>query len=172
MTAINPLSAADVPALSDFAARCFTDTFGHIYAPEDLAAFLRDWNSRDALTAIVDHPGWAIWVAKDATGTIAGFAKMGPIDFPVPEGEPVDAAVELHNLYVAPAAKGSGLAAQLMETVIAAARERADHLYLSVFIDNDRAKAFYRRYGFVDVGPNWFRVGNHIDEDRVWRLDL
>ena len=31
---------------------------------------------------------------------------------------------------------------------------------------------FYRRYGFVDIGRNPFRVGNHIDEDRIWRLDL
>ena len=45
-------------------------------------------------------------------------------------------------------------------------------IYLSVFIDNHRAKAFYRRYGFAEVGRNPFRVGTTIDDDRIWRLDL
>ena len=59
-----------------------------------------------------------------------------------------------------------------MDWGIAWARERASILYLSVFVENDRAQAFYRRYGFVDVGRNAFRVGNHVDEDRIFRLDL
>ena len=69
-------------------------------------------------------------------------------------------------------AKGTGIAAALMEWGIAWARERASILYLTVFTENHRAQAFYRRYGFYDVGRNEFRVGNHIDEDRIWRLDL
>ncbi len=55
---------------------------------------------------------------------------------------------------------------------VAWARARASILYLSVFTENHRAQAFYRRYGFTDVGRNAFRVGNHIDEDRFFRLDL
>ena len=59
-----------------------------------------------------------------------------------------------------------------MDWAIDRSRARAAILYLSVFTENRRAQAFYRRYGFVDVGRNAFRVGNHIDEDRIWRLDL
>ena len=81
-------------------------------------------------------------------------------------------ATELHQLYVGETAKGTGVAAALIEWGIAWARERASILYLSVFGENRRAQAFYRRYGFADVGRNAFRVGNHIDEDRIWRLDL
>ena len=76
------------------------------------------------------------------------------------------------RLYVAEAAKGTGVAAALMDWGVAWARQRASILYLSVFTDNHRAQAFYRRYGFSDVGRNAFRVGNHIDEDRFYRLDL
>src|SRR3546814_20741241 len=68
--------------------------------------------------------------------------------------------------------KGTGVAAALMDWGIAWARERASILYLTVFTENDRAQAFYRRYGFTDVGRNAFRVGNHIDEDSFFRLDL
>src|SRR3546814_4888813 len=97
---------------------------------------------------------------------------MGPLDSVLPAGQRADGAVEGHQPYVAEAAKGTGVAAGLRDRGIAGARERASILYLTVFTANDRAQAFYRRYGFTDVGRNAFRVGNHIDEDRFFRLDL
>ena len=68
---------------------------------------------------------------------------------------------------------GAGVAAELMDWAIANARERgAPELYLSVFDHNHRAKTFYARYGFADIGPCEFRVGNQIDEDRMWKRAL
>src|SRR3546814_13670809 len=58
-----------------------------------------------------------------------------------------DDSTGLHQLYVGAAAKGTGVAAALIEWGIAWARERASILYLSVFTENPRAQAFYRRYG-------------------------
>lgn len=162
----------DAEELSRFAAEAFKHTFGHIYDPADLAAFLTGWNPPERIRAQLADPAWAIALARGADGAIAGFVKMGPIDFDLPTGQPGDDATELHQLYVGEAAKGTGVAAALMEWGIAWARERASILYLSVFTENPRAQAFYRRYGFADVGRNPFRVGNHIDEDRIWRLDL
>ena len=169
---IEPARAEDAEVLSRFAAQAFTDTFAHLYDPADLGAFLATWNPPERIRAQIADPAWAIRIARGAHGEIAGFAKMGPIDFDLPPGQPAAGATELHQLYVGEAAKGTGLAAALMQWAIGWARERASILYLSVFIENHRAQAFYRRYGFVDVGRNPFRVGNHIDEDRIWRLDL
>lgn len=162
----------DADELSLFAVDAFKRTFGHIYDPADLAAFLTDWNPPERIRAQLADPAWTIALTRGEDGAIAGFVKMGPIDFDLPAGQPGDDATELHQLYVGEAAKGTGIAAALMEWGIAWARERASILYLSVFTENPRAQAFYRRYGFVDVGRNPFRVGNHIDEDRIWRLDL
>lgn len=172
MTKITPAADADVGELTLFASQTFTHTFGHIYDPADLSAFLAGWNPPEKLRAQIADPAWAIALAHGADGTIAGFIKMGPLDFDLPEDQPGDDAAELHQLYVGPAAQGTGIAAALMDWGIAWARERAAILYLSVFTENARAQAFYRRYGFVDVGRNAFRVGNHIDEDRFFRLDL
>ena len=81
--------------------------------------------------------------------------------------------IELHQLYLAESAKGSGIADTLMQWGLERAlRASATSLLLSVFSENPRAQAFYRRYGFVDRGRHAFYVGNHIDEDRIWRLDL
>ncbi len=172
MTAIIPADASDAEALSAFAEGSFRHTFGHIYDPADLAVFLAGWNPPDRIRAQIADPDWTIALVRGGDGAILGFIKLGPIDFDLPEGQPAADATELHQLYVDEAAKGRGVAAALIEWGIAWARERASILYLSVFTENDRAQAFYRRYGFVDVGRNAFRVGNHIDEDRIWRLDL
>ncbi|WP_374525265.1 GNAT family N-acetyltransferase [Sphingopyxis sp.] len=172
MTAIQLATADDAEELSRFAEASFTHTFGHIYDPADLAAFLAGWNPPARIAAQIADPGWTIALIRGGDGAIQGFTKLGPIDFDIPEGHPTDDATELHQLYVASEAKGTGVAAALMDWGIAWARDRAKILYLSVFTENPRAQAFYRRYGFVDIGRNAFRVGNHIDEDRIWRLDL
>lgn len=172
MTAIERARTGDAEAIAAFANGSFTHTFGHIYDPADLATFLAGWNPPDRVRAQIASDEYEIAMVRGEAGAILGYIKMGPVDFELPAEQPADDAVELHQLYVAEAAKGTGVAAALMEWGIAWARERASILYLSVFTENDRAQAFYRRYGFTDVGRNAFRVGNHIDEDRFYRLDL
>lgn len=172
MTAIALAKPEDAEAIAMFANGSFTDTFGHIYDPADLSAFLADWNPPERVRAQIGDAGHDIALVRDDAGAILGYIKMGPVEFDLPPEQPTDDAVELHQLYVAEAAKGTGIAAALMKWGIAWARERASILYLTVFTENHRAQAFYRRYGFYDVGRNEFRVGNHIDEDRFFRLDL
>ncbi|MBO9694863.1 MAG: GNAT family N-acetyltransferase [Sphingopyxis sp.] len=172
MTVVQLARTGDAEAIAAFANRSFTHTFGHIYDPADLATFLASWNPPDRVRAQIASDDHAIAMVRDEAGAILGYIKMGPVDFELPADQPTDSAVELHQLYVADAAKGTGVAVALMDWGIAWARERASILYLTVFTENDRAQAFYRRYGFHDVGRNAFRVGNHIDEDRFFRLDL
>ncbi len=172
MTAIQLATPGDAEAIAAFANGSFTHTFGHIYDPADLATFLADWNPPARVRAQLADPGYAIALVRDEAAAILGYIKMGPVDFDLPPEQPTGDAVELHQLYVADAAKGTGVAVALMEWGIAWARARASILYLTVFTENDRAQAFYRRYGFYDVGRNEFRVGNHVDEDRFFRLDL
>jgi RimJ/RimL family protein N-acetyltransferase len=53
-----------------------------------------------------------------------------------------------------------------------ARRRGALDLYLTVYVDNHRARRFYEGYGFEFVGPYTFMVGNHADEDHIMRLAL
>lgn len=172
MTQIERPDPDAAPEISRFANHAFTETFGHIYAPSDLATFLDGWNPPERLASQLADPDWTVALIRDPDGAILGYIKLGPIDFELPDGHTATDAIELHQLYVASAAKGKGIAVALMDWGIAEARKQARILYLSVFSENPRAQAFYRRYGFVDIGRNAFRVGNHIDEDRIWCLDL
>lgn len=157
--------AAEVAAL---ARRTFTDTFGHLYAPADLALFL-DRHTADAWAAEISDPAYAVRLVE-ADGAIVAYAKLGPPSLPF---TPEHGAVELRQLYVLSAFHGGGVAQALMDWTIATARARgAAALYLSVFIDNHRARRFYARYGFEEVGPYTFMVGTHEDEDIVMRLAL
>jgi GNAT superfamily N-acetyltransferase len=158
----------DAPALARLGARTFFETFGHLYDPADLAVFLQshavaNWRSE------LGDPAFAVRVGE-ADGQLAGYAKLGPPTLPfTPRGH----SIELRQFYILQPWHGSGAASSLMEWVLGEARRRAaEHLYLSVFTDNHRARRFYARFGFVEEGPYKFMVGNHPDEDIVMRLAL
>jgi ribosomal protein S18 acetylase RimI-like enzyme len=160
---------ADGPALAAMAKRCFTDTFGSLYRASDLAAFLDRTFGVDGLPSQLDDPAFTVRVALDG-GQVAGFAKLGPVDFP---GKWDADTIELHQLYVLGPWQGEGVAAALMDWVLATARGRGfARIVLSVYVDNVRAQRFYARYGFGEIGKYEFRVGEHVDDDRIWSLDL
>jgi diamine N-acetyltransferase len=164
-----PALPADGPALAQMARRCFTDTFGTLYRPEDLAAFLDRTFGEQGLPAQLHDPRYTVRLALDGEDVI-GFAKLGPVDFP---GEWSAETTELHQLYVLGPWQGAGVAPQLMDWAVATARARGyARLVLSVYVDNHRAQRFYARYGFREIGKYEFRVGDHVDDDRIWSLDL
>jgi ribosomal protein S18 acetylase RimI-like enzyme len=71
-----------------------------------------------------------------------------------------DGVTELISMWVAPLARGKGVADLLIEAVICWAKEqRVSEIWLEVMEDNDRARAFYQRHGFVDQGSVETPVG-------------
>ena len=79
----------------------------------------------------------------------------------------------LCQFYVLKEHHGGGIADALMGWACDEARRRgAEELFLTVFVDNDRARRFYARFGFEDVGRYAFMVGNQADEDVIMRKTL
>lgn len=160
----------DGDSLAAMARTSFLDTFGPLYAPGDLDAFLETAFGPAGLPAQIGDPAYRIRLALDDEGLIAGFAKLSAMTQPVdhPEG-----AMELKQLYVLKDHHGAGIGPALMDWAIDAARaQQAPALYLSVYAENWRALSFYRRVGFVQVGVAPFHVGDKIDMDPVMMLDL
>lgn len=158
----------DAPLLARIGPQSFTETFGHLYSPENLAVFLEKHSVENWRAELAD-PAYSVRIAE-ADGVAAGFAKVGPPSLPF---ETKRTAAELRQLYVLGPWQGEGIAAVLMEWIVAEAKRRgAEELYLSVFIDNGRARRFYQKYGFEQVGTYDFMVGTHADLDLVMRLEL
>jgi len=161
-------SPADAALMSALGRRTFTGTFGHLYSPENLAAFLTN-HDEDKWLGELEDPRFRVRIAE-ADGAPAGYAKLGPPSLPF---TPRGSAAELRQLYVLKPWHGAGVAGVLMDWVLAEARQDgAEELYLSVFVDNHRARRFYARYGFEAVGRYDFMVGTHADEDIVMRMAL
>lgn len=159
---------ADAEALAELGARTFTNTFGHLYQPDDLQLFLQNHTPAN-WTKELNDSGFAVRVAE-RDGELVGYVKLGPPHLPF---EPRGEAAELRQLYVVEEVKGQGVADELIRWVIERARaQRADYLYLSVFTENHRARRFYEKYGFEPEGTYAFMVGTHADEDIVMRLKL
>lgn len=160
---------ADADALVAMATESFRDTFAHLYCDADLDAFLTETFGAQGLPAQIGDPRYPIRLAL-AGGAIVGFAKMGPCKLPDPA--PRDAA-ELHQLYILPSQKGTGVAAELMAWCIATARAQgASTLALGVYSDNIRAQRFYARHGMVEIGRYLFPVGETMDDERIWSMSL
>lgn len=158
----------DAERLVDLFYACFRDTFGHLYKPEDLALFL-DGHTTEHWRDQLASADFAVRLVEQGDA-LAGFIKLGPLRLPI---EPLGKAVELRQLYMLGPWQGSGAARDLMDWVMAEARRRGvDELYLSVFTQNHRARRFYYRYGFEEVGPYAFMVGNQADADIILRLAL
>jgi diamine N-acetyltransferase len=161
-------TAADAALMARLGPESFTETFGHLYTPDNLAAFLVN-HSEANWRGELEDPRFAVRIAEE-DGAAVGFAKLGPPSLPFEVAGPT---AELRQLYVLKPWQGAGVAAALMAWVLEEARRRgAARLFLSVFTDNHRARAFYARYGFEAVGTYAFMVGSHADEDIIMRLTL
>lgn len=105
---------------------------------------------------------WLAWVDRcvaddERTVTVAdaGPGLVGYV-FVLPErlAHVWDAAV-LNELYLQPAARGSGVADDLLTAALSLARDQRlplDRLVLDVDRENERARAFYERHGFERWG--------------------
>lgn len=161
-------TAADAATLHRIFDSVFCDTFGHLYRAEDLDAFLSGFGIAD-WDAQLSDPAFAYRIAE-AAGVPVGYVKLGPLKIPVETDRP---SLLLEQLYVLKEHHGTGIARGLMDwALVEAARRGAKELYLTVFIDNPRARRVYDRFGFEPVGRYDFMVGTHADEDVIMRKTL
>src|SRR5581483_12029962 len=105
----------DAPTLAGLGAATFTETFGHLYPPEDLQAFLVGAHSVDAWTRALGRR--AVWLAVLADSTPVGFIAVGDCKLPIENREP--AAGEIQQLYVLARHHNLRLGSQLMDVGLA-----------------------------------------------------
>jgi GNAT superfamily N-acetyltransferase len=143
----------------------FCDTFAHLYRAEDLNVFLTGFGVADWEAQLNDCT-FAFRIGE-VDGVPVGYVKLAPMKLPLETGRP---ALLLDQLYILKEHHGVGIAHALMDWALDQAKRRgAEELYLTVYVDNNRARRFYDRYGFEAVGRYDFMVGSHADEDIIMR---
>jgi len=163
-------TAADAPTLAALARETFFDTFASTNDATDMAIHLEraygvaqqtaELTDPDVITLLVDEGGQAVAYAQLRAGH-------------VPECVTGAKPTELWRFYVARDWHGRGIAQGLMARVVAdAAQSGAQTLWLGVWEHNHRARAFYAKCGFADVGEHVFLFGTDPQTDRVMARPL
>jgi diamine N-acetyltransferase len=179
--------ADDADVLSEFAERIFRETFEATNDPADMAAYLADAFGADRQRAEIAEPDAIVLLAEDIggrdagsdsasdSGSIAGSnaaARLVGYSHLTP-GEPPESVhgsdpLELKRFYIDRAWQGTGLAQLLMRaTLDAAIAANARTLWLGVWERNPRAIAFYRKFGFAEVGAHDFMLGRDRQTDLI-----
>ena len=90
-------------------------------------------------------PHGALLLARDAAGQALGCVALRPLG---------DGLCEMKRLYVAPAARGTGLGAALMRAVVTTARRKGYRaMRLDTLADMAAAQAMYAAAGFRPIAP-------------------
>ena len=162
---------ADAEPLAAMAREGFVAAFEHLYAREDLDAFLDAYKTPEAFERYLAKPGYRTAIAE-IDGEPVGYCMIStPSEF----AEYSDAArpLALQQLYTAPGRTGEGIGAALMDWALDEARGlEADAVQLSVWSGNHGAQRFYGRYGFGKIADIDFWVGNHRDDEFLFELRL
>ena len=158
-------SKNDAEALARLAEVTFTETFGHLYPPDDLAAYVAGTYTAKAALATLADPRMAYWLAGVEGEPAGGFALAGYCKLPVPDLETT--AGELRQLYVRSAYQKQRLGTLLFEAACSWLEAHFAPLYVGVWSENHGAQRFYSRHGFVKVGEYGFPVGKTVDREFI-----
>jgi diamine N-acetyltransferase len=165
-----PVTSDLVPALSALATDSFTETFGYLYPPEDLEAFLRKSYAPEVLAVEVQDPTQHWRIVLDDSGAAVAYLQCGTVGLPHPDARP-GLEGELKRLYVHSSQQGKGLGKRLLLAAIDHMTERFGDApqWIGVWSENTKAQALYATFGFERVGEYQFAVGNTLDDEFILR---
>ena len=157
----------DAATLSRLSARTFTETFGHLYPPEDLAAFNAEAYAEDRQRVILSHPDYAVWLLEDG-GEAVGHAAAGPCGLPHPDVAAGDG--ELKRLYLLASHQSGGWGGRMFDVAMDwLERDGPRTLWIGVWSENAGAQRFYARRGFERAGDYLCPVGEVRDLEYILR---
>ena len=164
---IRRATPSDAQTLAAIGAACFAETFGHLYPPADLAAFLADAYSPARARSDLADPKKAAWLVE-ADGRAVGHALACPAKLPHPDLKPTDG--EIDRIYLLRSHQGGGTGSRLLAEVMGwLEKDGPRTLWLGVWSQNHGAQRLYARHGFEAVGSYDFEVGASRDHEFIMR---
>jgi ribosomal protein S18 acetylase RimI-like enzyme len=155
--------AKDAALLAELGARTFSETFAADNTPEDMTAYLASSFGQELQAAELADPH-SLFLIAEIDGVAGGYAKLG--HGPTPESVIGNKPIELVRLYVSREWLGRSIGAALMRACIDEAAQKGYRtIWLGVWEHNQRARAFYRKCNFHEVGEHVFQLGNDSQTD-------
>ena len=158
-------TSEDAALIASFGARTFKAAFGPDNTVEDMEQYLAAEFSESHIRALLSEESstFLIGMLDDA---IIGYAmlKVGEVPEVVSGTNPV----ELVRLYIDQNLLGQGYGSILLGECLEEMKNKGyTHLWLGVWDQNLGAIAFYKRWGFSEVGSHEFVLGGDVQKDLI-----
>ncbi|MEL6131875.1 MAG: GNAT family N-acetyltransferase [Bacteroidota bacterium] len=168
---IRSAEESDIPLLVDAAKKMFVDTFSQHYTGKPFFdEYVAQAYTLENFQAAFGDPDQLFWIVWDEH-KLAGFVQLA--EHRLPDCIKAQDGLEIKRFYIFQAYHGKGIAQQLMKKCIQKAESEAyPVMWLGVWPQNDRAIAFYRKFGFEVCGDHPFILGTETEIDWVMKKDM
>ncbi len=162
----------DAEFLAAFSYQTFHDAF-HDHpknAPDDLKAYMDSAFCVETVSTELSEKDSIFLIAEVENETV-GYAKV--IFGSIEDGISAEKPIELNRLYAKSDFIGKGIGQILMDECFdIAAQNECDVMWLGVWEYNPRAKRFYEKQGFSEVGAHVFQLGSDPQIDILMQKRL
>jgi diamine N-acetyltransferase len=156
-------TARDNELLAELGAQTFRDSFAADNTAENMAAYLAASFSPSKQAAELADPS-SVFLLAEVEAKIAGYARLK--SSPPADGITGLHPIEIARFYARQEWIGYGVGAALMTACLdEAEKQGCDTIWLDVWEHNLRARAFYKKWGFIKVGTQTFQLGDDLQHD-------
>ena len=169
-TVIRRANRQDAELLVELGKRAFYEAFAEQTALEDMTAYLQTTFSIEETKTELNNKD-SLYLIMELQDDSVGYAYLYPARPPECIKDPK--AIQLIRFYLLKKCYGLGVGNTLMQTCLDESYARGYRsVWLSSWELNGRANAFYKRWHFKVIGRQKFRVGNDVQNDHIFSLQL
>ncbi len=161
----------DAPLISKLSTVTFLDTFTGTCTHEDIQQFVSNCFNIQQVCKELEDP-FDFYFIGFLNNQAVGYLRMKEDSIDLPEINKYK-SIELKRIYVVKEYHDKKIGAALMKFVLQfAAKNKYEAVWLGVWEHNEKAKAFYKKWGFTDTGVTHdFPIGNTPQTDH-WFMKL
>lgn len=158
---------ADAELIADMSRTSFYEAFVKNNTKEDMDIFMNEQFTREELMKEVELSE-GIFIVASIDDEPVGYARLR-----VKNHLAHEQAIEIARIYALEKAIGKGVGKALMQECINKANQlQMKSIWLGVWEKNERAIAFYQRWGFERFGEHGFLLGTDLQTDWLMKKIL
>ena len=167
---IRVATVGDAGTLARIGGETFYETWRPVNTEEDMQKYIATAFAPDTIREDLERDENTFLLAATPE-RVVGYAKMRRDRTHAEFGG--EKAIEIERLYVAGDFQGYKIGKALMDACLEIAQnETYSWIWLGVNIDNEKAIAFYKKYGFTVFGTKQFKLGDAVDDDYLMKKNL